>query len=125
MSSGALIVAMKNSLFSFIPADVQLKFDGNEPYLKNTLYGSVPAAVQGGEPSNKILNNIGNYVAKSWNPNDQVFGNGSLDSDKSQRVSEHFSADAYEFNVAFKGSCCLLHVVETFSADKERRNPSE
>uniref|UniRef100_T1IVE2 Fe2OG dioxygenase domain-containing protein n=1 Tax=Strigamia maritima TaxID=126957 RepID=T1IVE2_STRMM len=46
--------------------DVELRFRNNEAYLSNTAYATNPAVVHGNGPSKVTLNNLGNYLAKSW-----------------------------------------------------------
>lgn len=51
-------------------ADVELMFRGQEAYLQNTVYNTVPLVVHGNGPSKLVLNTLGNYLANSWNPED-------------------------------------------------------
>jgi hypothetical protein len=53
-----------------LTADVELMFGGQEAYLQNTVYNTVPLVVHGNGPSKLVLNTFGNYLAKSWNPED-------------------------------------------------------
>jgi hypothetical protein len=53
-----------------LTADVELMFRGQEAYLQNTVYNTVPLVVHGNGPSKLVLNTLGNYLAKSWNPED-------------------------------------------------------
>ena len=53
-------------------ADVEMKYKDSEPYLENILHGSIPAVIHGNGPAKTVLNSLGNYLAKSWNTNDQV-----------------------------------------------------
>jgi hypothetical protein len=49
-----------------------MKFRNSEPYLENNVHKTVPAVVHGNGPSKRILNSLGNYLAKAWNTADQV-----------------------------------------------------
>jgi len=51
-------------------ADVELRFKGQEAYLHNTAYNTLPVVVHGNGPSKLVLNTLGNYLANSWNPED-------------------------------------------------------
>ena len=51
-----------------------MKFNGAEPYIENSLHATVPALIHGNGPAKKVLNSLGNYLAKSWNTEDQVNG---------------------------------------------------
>ena len=55
-----------------VSADVEMKFKDADPYLENTIHGTVPVVVHGNGPAKRILNSLGNYIAKAWNTNDQV-----------------------------------------------------
>ncbi|XP_067005007.1 procollagen-lysine,2-oxoglutarate 5-dioxygenase isoform X2 [Anabrus simplex] len=50
--------------------DVELRFKGSEAYLQNTAYNTNPLIVHGNGLSKLVLNSLGNYLAKSWNPED-------------------------------------------------------
>uniref|UniRef100_A0A0C9QUP7 PLOD1 protein n=1 Tax=Fopius arisanus TaxID=64838 RepID=A0A0C9QUP7_9HYME len=45
---------------------VELRFNGNEAYLQNTAYDTVPMIVHGNGHSKVILNSLGNYLASAW-----------------------------------------------------------
>ncbi|KAK0081805.1 hypothetical protein PV326_007483 [Microctonus aethiopoides] len=49
-------------------ADVELRFKGNDSYLHNTLYNTIPLIVHGNGLSKQILNSLGNYLANAWTP---------------------------------------------------------
>ncbi len=49
-----------------------MKFKETEPYIENTLFVTVPLVVHGNGPAKKVLNSLGNYLAKAWNTEDQV-----------------------------------------------------
>jgi len=53
-------------------ADVEMKFNNAEPYLENSIHNTVPLVIHGNGPSKRILNSLGNYLAKAWNTVDQV-----------------------------------------------------
>ncbi|KAK0167505.1 hypothetical protein PV327_004895 [Microctonus hyperodae] len=57
-------------------ADVELRFKGNDSYLHNTLYNTIPLIVHGNGLSKQILNSLGNYLANAWTPD-----NGCLNCD--------------------------------------------
>ncbi|XP_047484397.1 procollagen-lysine,2-oxoglutarate 5-dioxygenase 2-like isoform X1 [Penaeus chinensis] len=48
--------------------DVELRFAGKEAYLQNTLYNSVPVVVTGNGHTSLVLNTLGSYLARAWNP---------------------------------------------------------
>ncbi|XP_058805579.1 procollagen-lysine,2-oxoglutarate 5-dioxygenase isoform X2 [Phymastichus coffea] len=48
--------------------DIELRFKGNEAYVQNTAYNSVPMVLHGNGPSKLLLNSLGNYVAEAWSP---------------------------------------------------------
>ncbi|XP_069940624.1 procollagen-lysine,2-oxoglutarate 5-dioxygenase 1-like isoform X2 [Cherax quadricarinatus] len=50
--------------------DVELRFAGKEAYLQNTLYNTVPVVVRGNGHTDLVLNTLGSYLARSWNPED-------------------------------------------------------
>lgn len=50
--------------------DVELRFKDDDAYLYNTAYGTTPLVVHGNGPSKTVLNSLGNYLAKSWSPQD-------------------------------------------------------
>lgn len=47
-------------------ADVELRLEAENSYVKNTAYATVPLVIHGNGPSKTVLNALGNYVAKSW-----------------------------------------------------------
>ncbi|XP_033224283.1 procollagen-lysine,2-oxoglutarate 5-dioxygenase isoform X1 [Belonocnema kinseyi] len=49
-------------------ADVELRFKGNDAYLQNTAYNTVPLVVHGNGISKIVLNYLGNYLAQAWSP---------------------------------------------------------
>jgi hypothetical protein len=49
-----------------------MKFNNADPYLENSVHNTVPLVVHGNGPSKRILNSLGNYLAKAWNTADQV-----------------------------------------------------
>lgn len=51
--------------------DVELRFDGNLPYLINSMYETKPLVLHGNGPSKNVLNSLGNYLPKAWNKEDQ------------------------------------------------------
>jgi hypothetical protein len=53
-----------------LAGDVELMFSGQEAYLQNTAYNTVPLVVHGNGPSKLVLNTLGNYLANSWSPQD-------------------------------------------------------
>lgn len=58
-------------LYTFAPtflADVELIFKGQEAYLQNTVYNTIPLIVHGNGYSKLALNSLGNYLARAWSP---------------------------------------------------------
>ncbi|XP_023288788.1 procollagen-lysine,2-oxoglutarate 5-dioxygenase 3 [Orussus abietinus] len=51
-------------------ADIELRFKGNEGYIQNTAYNTVPLVIHGNGPSKVVLNSLGNYLARAWSPED-------------------------------------------------------
>ncbi|KAF7399331.1 hypothetical protein HZH68_007923 [Vespula germanica] len=49
-------------------ADVELIFKGQEAYLQNTVYNTIPLIVHGNGYSKLALNSLGNYLARAWSP---------------------------------------------------------
>ncbi|CAB0034687.1 unnamed protein product [Trichogramma brassicae] len=47
--------------------DIELRFKGEEAYVQNTAYNTVPMILHGNGYSKLLLNSLGNYVAQSWN----------------------------------------------------------
>lgn len=45
-----------------------MRFKGNDSYLHNTLYNTIPLIVHGNGLSKQILNSLGNYLANAWTP---------------------------------------------------------
>lgn len=54
-------------------ADVELRLEPEESYIKNTAYATIPLVVHGNGPSKTVLNSLGNYVAKSWSLQDGCY----------------------------------------------------
>ncbi|GAB6033651.1 hypothetical protein CHUAL_013714 [Chamberlinius hualienensis] len=50
--------------------DVELRFKDDDAYLFNTAYSTNPLVVHGNGASKVVLNSLGNYLAKSWAPQD-------------------------------------------------------
>ncbi|XP_008556514.1 procollagen-lysine,2-oxoglutarate 5-dioxygenase [Microplitis demolitor] len=50
--------------------NIELRFKEDEAYLQNTLYDTVPLVIHGNGPSKLVLNSLGNYLAKAWNPSE-------------------------------------------------------
>ena len=46
--------------------NVELRFAGNEPYVENLVYETKPIIIHGNGPSKLLLNNLGNYLAHSY-----------------------------------------------------------
>ena len=55
----------------YILADVKLLFEGGEAILQNEVLDTRPLIIHGNGPSKRVLNSLGNYLAKSWNVEDQ------------------------------------------------------
>lgn len=55
--------------FIFI-ADVELRFKGEDSYLQNIIYNTVPLILHGNGFSKLVLNSLGNYLARAWTPNE-------------------------------------------------------
>ncbi|XP_046593466.1 procollagen-lysine,2-oxoglutarate 5-dioxygenase isoform X1 [Neodiprion lecontei] len=49
-------------------ADVELRFKGNDAYLQNVAYNTVPLILHGNGRSKLVLNALGNYLANAWSP---------------------------------------------------------
>ncbi|XP_070153954.1 procollagen-lysine,2-oxoglutarate 5-dioxygenase isoform X1 [Polyergus mexicanus] len=49
-------------------ADVELRFKGEEAYLQNIVYNTVPLILHGNGPNKLVLNSLGNYLAHAWTP---------------------------------------------------------
>ncbi|XP_032668644.1 procollagen-lysine,2-oxoglutarate 5-dioxygenase isoform X1 [Odontomachus brunneus] len=47
-------------------ADVELRFKGEEAYLQNIVYNTVPLVLHGNGFSKLVLNSLGNYLARAW-----------------------------------------------------------
>lgn len=56
-------------IFHFLD-DVELRFKGNDAYVQNIAYNTVPLIIHGNGPSKLLLNSMGNYIAKAWSPDD-------------------------------------------------------
>lgn len=50
--------------------DVELRFKDDDAYLFNTAYNTNPLVIHGNGASKVVLNSLGNYLAKSWAPQD-------------------------------------------------------
>lgn len=53
---------------SIFTADVELRFKGEEAYLQNIVYNTVPLILHGNGLSKLVLNSLGNYLARAWTP---------------------------------------------------------
>ncbi|KAL6257508.1 hypothetical protein P5V15_011078 [Pogonomyrmex californicus] len=51
-------------------ADVELRFKGEEAYLQNIVYNTVPLILHGNGFSKLVLNSLGNYLARAWTPDE-------------------------------------------------------
>ncbi|XP_072758610.1 procollagen-lysine,2-oxoglutarate 5-dioxygenase isoform X2 [Anoplolepis gracilipes] len=51
-------------------ADVELRFKGEEAYLQNIVYNTVPLILHGNGPNKLVLNSLGNYLARAWTSNE-------------------------------------------------------
>ncbi|XP_020286175.1 procollagen-lysine,2-oxoglutarate 5-dioxygenase 3 isoform X2 [Pseudomyrmex gracilis] len=51
-------------------ADVELRFKGEEAYLQNIVYNTVPLVLHGNGISKLVLNSLGNYLARAWIPDE-------------------------------------------------------
>ncbi|EZA59211.1 Procollagen-lysine,2-oxoglutarate 5-dioxygenase [Ooceraea biroi] len=51
-------------------ADVELRFKGEESYLQNIVYNTVPLVLHGNGLSKLVLNSLGNYLARAWTPDE-------------------------------------------------------
>ncbi|XP_012531595.1 procollagen-lysine,2-oxoglutarate 5-dioxygenase isoform X1 [Monomorium pharaonis] len=51
-------------------ADVELRFKGEEAYLQNIVYNTVPLVLHGNGYSKLVLNSLGNYLARAWTPDE-------------------------------------------------------
>ncbi|XP_071576193.1 procollagen-lysine,2-oxoglutarate 5-dioxygenase [Temnothorax nylanderi] len=51
-------------------ADVELRFKGEEAYLQNIVYNTVPLVLHGNGFSKLVLNSLSNYLAHAWTPNE-------------------------------------------------------
>lgn len=73
-------------LFHYLPADVELRLEAENSFIKNTAYATVPLVVHGNGPSKSVLNALGNYVAKSWSLQDGCYScnENSIDLSKKQ-----------------------------------------
>ncbi|KAG7212693.1 hypothetical protein KM043_012970 [Ampulex compressa] len=49
-------------------ADVELRFKGEDAYLQNTAYNTVPLILHGNGHSKIVLNSLSNYLAHAWSP---------------------------------------------------------
>ncbi|KAL0119879.1 hypothetical protein PUN28_007957 [Cardiocondyla obscurior] len=47
-------------------ADVELRFKGQEAYLQNIVYNTIPLILHGNGVSKLVLNSLGNYLAHAW-----------------------------------------------------------
>ena len=48
--------------------NIELKFEGEQPYVHNLVYNSRPLVIHGNGPSKLLLATLGNYLADSWAP---------------------------------------------------------
>ncbi|XP_012233365.2 procollagen-lysine,2-oxoglutarate 5-dioxygenase isoform X2 [Linepithema humile] len=51
-------------------ADVELRFKGEEAYLQNIVYSTMPLILHGNGPSKLVFNSLGNYLARAWTPDE-------------------------------------------------------
>ncbi|EFN70276.1 Procollagen-lysine,2-oxoglutarate 5-dioxygenase 3 [Camponotus floridanus] len=51
-------------------ADVELRFKGEEAYVQNIVYNTVPLILHGNGFSKLVLNSLGNYLARAWTANE-------------------------------------------------------
>lgn len=49
---------------------MELRFKGEEPYLQNIVYNTVPLILHGNGFSKLVLNSLGNYLARAWTPDE-------------------------------------------------------
>jgi len=49
---------------------VELRFKGEESYLQNIIYNTVPLILHGNGHSKLVLNSLGNYLARAWTPDE-------------------------------------------------------
>jgi len=50
--------------------NIELRFAGNEPFVHNLVYNTMPKVIHGNGPSKLFLSTLGNYIAESWNLED-------------------------------------------------------
>ncbi|KAJ8667494.1 hypothetical protein QAD02_009157, partial [Eretmocerus hayati] len=48
-------------------SDIELRFKGNEAYIQNIEYNTVPLILHGNGHSKLVLNSLANYVGRAWN----------------------------------------------------------
>ena len=63
-------ICFYSGFFAF-SADIELRFNGNEPYVQNIAHDTKPLVIHGNGPSVRILNHLANYVPNAWNKEDQ------------------------------------------------------
>lgn len=51
-------------------ADVELRFKGEEAYVQNIVYNTVPLILHGNGFSKLVLNSLSNYLARAWTANE-------------------------------------------------------
>lgn len=49
---------------------MELRFKGEEAYLQNIVYNTVPLVLHGNGISKLVLNSLGNYLARAWIPDE-------------------------------------------------------
>lgn len=49
---------------------MELRFKGEEAYLQNIVYNTVPLVLHGNGASKLVLNSLGNYLARAWTPHE-------------------------------------------------------
>lgn len=49
---------------------MELRFKGEEAYLQNIIYNTVPLVLHGNGNSKLVLNSLGNYLARAWTPDE-------------------------------------------------------
>lgn len=50
--------------------NIELRFAGNDPFVQNLVYNSMPKVIHGNGPSKLFLNTLGNYIVEGWNMED-------------------------------------------------------
>lgn len=86
-------------------AELNLGFRGQEAFVENTLSGTVPLLLHGNGPTKNILNYYGNYIAKSWNPQDGCLSckedMNHLEKKRSIRISKDCSCTLHRTSYTF------------------------